>query len=190
MNETSNEDSLKELKKHLEPTHSEKTIKTDKKRSESHRKSESKKDHKDKIKKQKKKKKKSKKEHKKRSASISSRETKKKIKESKVWDSTNIPEFLKEKYAALESNPLVVIIANIPINVTIEELREYFNTLLVSLKQNSFATGTPIKSIEIGETKNFAIIELSSKDWKKICNSLDNLEYQGFKLMVILLFLN
>ena len=106
MNETSNEDSIKELKKHLEPPNSEKTIKTDKKRSESHRKSESKKDYKDKIKKQKKKKKKSKKEHKKRSASISSRETKKKIKESKVWDSINIPEFLKEKYERIARSAL------------------------------------------------------------------------------------
>lgn len=63
-------------------------------------------------------------------------ELKRKIKESKVWDSKNIPEMLKEKFAAIESSPLTLIIANIPINVTLEELREYFNTLLVSLKQN------------------------------------------------------
>ena len=59
-----------------------------------------------------------------------------KIKESKIWESQNIPEFLKEKYATIESSSLTLIIANIPINVTLEELREYFNTLLISLKQN------------------------------------------------------
>ncbi len=59
-----------------------------------------------------------------------------KIKESKVWESKNIPEFLKEKYATIESSSMTLIIANIPINVTLEEMREYFNTLLISLKQN------------------------------------------------------
>jgi len=63
-------------------------------------------------------------------------ELRKKIKESKVWESKNIPEFLKEKYASIESSSLTLIIANIPINVTLEEMREYFNTLLISLKQN------------------------------------------------------
>ena len=63
-------------------------------------------------------------------------EIRQKIKESKVWESKNIPEFLKEKYATIESSPMTLIIANIPINVTLEEMREYFNTLLISLKQN------------------------------------------------------
>ena len=63
-------------------------------------------------------------------------ELRKKIKESKVWESKNIPEHLKEKFASIESSPLTLIIANIPINVTLEEMREYFNTLLISLKPN------------------------------------------------------
>lgn len=118
-----------------------------------------------------------------RSSSIPSEDPKKKIKESKVWESKNIPEHLKEKCAILESNPNVIIVANIPINVTIEELREYFNTLLVSLKQNANG-GFPLKSLEIGETKNFAIIEFNGPEWRKMCTNLDGLEYQGFKLMV------
>ena len=139
----------------------------------------------------KKKKKNKKKNHKKdnptsssrRSSSIPSEDPKKKIKESKVWESKNIPEHLKEKCANLEFNTNVLIVANIPINVTIEELREYFNTLLVSLKQNPNG-GIPLKSLEIGETKNFAIMEFNGPEWRKMCINLDGLEYQGFKLMV------
>jgi hypothetical protein len=120
-----------------------------------------------------------------RSSSIPSDDPKKKIKESKVWESKTIPEYLKEKFASLESNPNVIIVANIPINVTIEELREYFNTLLISLKQNQNQNlGVPLKSLEIGETKNFAILEFNGPEWRKMCNTLEGLEYQGFKLMV------
>ena len=42
-----------------------------------------------------------------------------------------------------------------------------------------------MRSLEIGETKNFAIIEFNNKEWKRVCSSLENLEYQGFKLLVI-----
>jgi len=41
-----------------------------------------------------------------------------------------------------------------------------------------------IMSIEIGETKNFAILELISKELADFCLKLDNLEYQGYKLSI------
>ena len=60
----------------------------------------------------------------------------KKIKTSAVLDNKNIPEEYREKYHEIEKNPLKIIVANIPLGVTLDELRGYFNTLIASLKTN------------------------------------------------------
>jgi hypothetical protein len=42
----------------------------------------------------------------------------------------------------------------------------------------------PIKSIVIGETKNFAIVTLIDRDARNLFLKCDSLEYQGFRLLV------
>eukprot|EP01016_Furgasonia_blochmanni_P037006 TRINITY_DN4309_c0_g1_i2.p1 TRINITY_DN4309_c0_g1~~TRINITY_DN4309_c0_g1_i2.p1 ORF type:complete len:320 (-),score=46.40 TRINITY_DN4309_c0_g1_i2:33-992(-) len=109
--------------------------------------------------------------------------TKKKLKTSSIKENPNIPEDLKEKYSEIEQNPLKLIVANIPHGITKDELSSYFTTLLITLKP-SLRSITPIAAIEIGDTKNFAVFELVNKDVKQLCLSLENLEYQGYKLQV------
>jgi len=54
--------------------------------------------------------------------------------------------------------------------------------LLGSLKGH--LTSTPIIAIEVGDTKNFVILELSSKEIADFCFTLDDLEYQGYRLKI------
>ena len=87
----------------------------------------------EKLKRKKKKKKKKKKNDNKSGSSDYEEDPVKKIKTSKLLTDENIPEHLREFYAEIELNPLKLVIGNIPINITTEELRQYFHTLLVSL---------------------------------------------------------
>ena len=152
---------------------------------------------KDKDKRKEKKKKKSKKnkkhkKHKKDAGSDSEDDKKEKTAEgdaprkkikSGVYESKTIPEHLKDHFAEIEENPLKLIIGNIPMNMTRDELKQYFHTLLVSLNPQLRHT-PPIVSFEIGETKNYAVAELFNKDVVKLCLSMDVLELQGYKISI------
>jgi hypothetical protein len=49
---------------------------------------------------------------------------------------------------------------------------------------NYLATNPPIKYIEIGATKNFAILGFVNIDLKRLCKKMDNLEYRNHKLII------
>lgn len=48
----------------------------------------------------------------------------------------------------------------------------------------AFAVRPPVKSIEIGETKNFAIITLIDRKARNTFLKMDNFEFQGYQLTV------
>ena len=54
--------------------------------------------------------------------------------DSSVWKNPRIPTHLKKKYVDIEVNPLMLIVGNTPPTTHKEELKEYFQTLLVSLR--------------------------------------------------------
>jgi len=94
-----------------------------------------------------------------------------------------LPEHLRKKYARIESNPLVLICANISPHVTIEELQEYFNTLIRTLNPN-INTLCPVKNVEISHNKMFAILEFLNKDCKKVLKQYKELEFQNYKMVI------
>jgi len=104
----------------------------------------------------------------------------KKVKSS-VLDNKNIPEGLRQKCYETEKNPLAVAIGNIPLGASKTELLTFFTTLLTSLRPDFV---NPIRDIEIGSTKNFAIMELDTKDIRDYTLSLENLELKGYKLQI------
>jgi len=61
-------------------------------------------------------------------------ELEKRIKKSKCLINKNIPAHLRRTFAEIETNPLKVLITNIPTNVTVEEMRAYFSTFILTLK--------------------------------------------------------
>ncbi len=115
---------------------------------------------------------------------------------SSVLDNKNIPEGLRQKCFETEKNPLAVAIGNIPLGASKTELLTFFTTLLTSLrpdfgKHSHFSIihyivkVNPIRDIEIGATKNYAIMELDNKDIRDYTLNLENLELKGYKLQVI-----
>lgn len=51
-----------------------------------------------------------------------------------MWSNPRIPTHLKKKYVDIEVNPMMLIVGNIPPVCSKEELKDYFQTLLVSLR--------------------------------------------------------
>jgi splicing factor U2AF subunit len=103
----------------------------------------------------------------------------------KIDSSENIPQSLKRKYKAVELDPLALILTSLPLEVTSEELFEFFNVLLTSLDPSYDERGErPVDSCEIGETKRFALIFLIDKEsvWKLV--KMDSVIYQGSKIKI------
>lgn len=53
---------------------------------------------------------------------------------SKIWENPIIPQKLKQKYVDLELDKVTLCIANVPSNAQENEMREYFQTILITLK--------------------------------------------------------
>ncbi len=88
-----------------------------------------------------------------------------KIKDSKILDDPNLPHEIKQKYAFLENNPLVMIVSSLPKTIILKGLEEYFNTLISSLNPK-FSLHKPVKSIEFGVLRSWVILELINKEAK------------------------
>ncbi|CAK90407.1 unnamed protein product (macronuclear) [Paramecium tetraurelia] len=98
-----------------------------------------------------------------------------KVKMSKILQDPDLPQHIKEKYAIYENNPYMMIVSNVPLNVQLKELEEYFNTLITSLDPK--ITERPIKAIEYGATKSWVVLECSSKEAKRALVTQDQVQF-------------
>lgn len=68
----------------------------------------------------------------------------------------------KTRYAIAENHPLKLICSNLPFTITIEEIFQYFNTVIAA-SNPELAMPLPIRDVEFDKAKTFAIITLSSR---------------------------
>jgi len=68
-----------------------------------------------------------------------------------------------------------------------DELREFFSTYYATLekKQN---TKNPIRDVEVFENGAYMTVEFANQDISRTCLSLDNTDWQGYKIKVFLYF--
>lgn len=76
----------------------------------------------------------------------------------------------KQKYSIAENHPLKIICTNLPFKITIEELFQYFNTVIAA-SNPELAMPLPIKDVEFDKTKTFAILTMSSRRVKDFFRS-------------------
>lgn len=62
-------------------------------------------------------------------------------------------------------------------------MREYFHTLIVTLDPELF-NPPPVKNVDIGITKSFAVITFSTRGAKDILKGTKELVYKGFRLQL------
>ncbi len=109
----------------------------------------------------------------------------KRIKKSKCLTNKNIPQHLRRVFAEIETNPLKLLVTNIPPNVILEEMRSYFFTLISQTKPEWKLKGRhPLKSVYLGERKKFLVIELDKKDAYRLCEKFQGLPYKNYNLMI------
>jgi len=102
-----------------------------------------------------------------------------------IDSSESIPQTLKRKYKTIELDPQALILTNLPLGVTSEELFQFFNVLLTSLEPRYDEQGIrPVESCDIGETKRFAVIYLIDQEstWKLV--KMDSVIFQSAKIRI------
>jgi splicing factor U2AF subunit len=72
----------------------------------------------------------------------------------------------------MENNPYLMIISNVPNNINMKGLEEYFNTLIVSLNPK-ITDKKPVKSLEFGVLKSWIILEARTKEAKQTLSPLE-----------------
>jgi splicing factor U2AF subunit len=105
--------------------------------------------------------------------------------ETRIDEAEGIPQVLKRKYKKIELDPLCIILTYLPIHITAEELRVFFNTLLSSLVPRYDEDDVlPVADCEIGETKRFAVLWLVDLEavWKVI--SMDTVILKDTKVKI------
>lgn len=105
--------------------------------------------------------------------------------EDKIDESENIPQVLKRKYKKIETNTKCLILTYLPLKITCEEIREFFNTLLTSLDSKYDEEDIrPVIECEMGETKRFAILELIDLEsvWKLL--KIESVLYKDAKIRI------
>ena len=68
----------------------------------------------------------------------------------------------KTAYSIAENHPLKIICTNLPFTITLEELFQYFNTVIAA-SNPELALPLPISNVEFDKTKTFAILTMSSR---------------------------
>ena len=68
----------------------------------------------------------------------------------------------KDNYANAEVHPLKIICMNLPFKITLEEIFQYFNTVIAA-SNPELAMPLPIKDVLIDKAKTFAILTMSSR---------------------------
>lgn len=97
----------------------------------------------------------------------------------------NIPQNMKEKFQKIETNLLALCITNQPLNITHHEIKEYFNTFTKALVPEYESKGIePVKDVEKGSKKNYAVLYLHDKQVVETLLALENMEFQNFKLKI------
>lgn len=82
----------------------------------------------------------------------------------------------KEKYSIAENHPLKIICMNLPFKITIEEVFQYFNTVIAA-SNPELAMPLPIKEVEFDKAKTFAILTMSSRKVKDFFRSHSEFQY-------------
>lgn len=70
----------------------------------------------------------------------------------------------------------MVCIGNVPLSTQESEFKEFIETVMITLRP-ALAIKPPVKEIEIGETKNFAIVTLIDRECRNLCLKLDSSEF-------------
>lgn len=86
----------------------------------------------------------------------------------KIEEDPNIPTYLKEKYIEIEINPMKLVLYELPLGTSQDEIDLYFNTLLSDLDKRLLNNVNPIKKSEIGETGKFSIIEFTDNTFLEL----------------------
>lgn len=102
-----------------------------------------------------------------------------------IEEDKHIPAQLKDFFTKVELDPLALCIANLPLNIIVDELRLYFNTLLRDMFPEYADQGKdPVKRVKLADTKKYCILYMQDKDIAEELVNLGNLDYQNTKLKV------
>lgn len=105
--------------------------------------------------------------------------------EDKIDECPNIPQVLKRKYKKIETNIKCLILTNLPLKITAEELMSYFNALLTSIDQKyEIENIKTVIDYGIGETKRFAFIELVDLHCVWNLLKVGNFPYNGSNMKI------
>lgn len=77
-----------------------------------------------------------------------------------------------------------MICSNLPFTITIEEIFQYFNTLIASLNPE-LSIPLPIRDVEFDKAKTFAILTLSSRRVKDFFRTHPDLNYKDNNLKIV-----
>lgn len=90
----------------------------------------------------------------------------------------------KNRYSIAENHPLKLICNNLPFTITIEEVFQYFNTVIAA-SNPELAIPLPIRDVEFDKAKTFAILTLSSRRVKDFFRTHPEFNYKDttFKIL-------
>lgn len=92
-----------------------------------------------------------------------------------------IPQQLKRQFKNWETDPLVLILEDLPVGVSSIEFAEFFNELLKSLNEKDSKT-EPVSWFQIGITQQFAILELRDSESVNKLLQMSPIIYKAYKL--------
>lgn len=105
-----------------------------------------------------------------------------------IQEDTHIPDQLKDKFIAIEINPLCLCIANPPYNSVSQGLQHYFNTFLKDLfPEYAQNRKDPVRRIELADTKKYCVLYMQDDDIAEELLDMGPLEYQTSNLKVVCL---
>lgn len=94
---------------------------------------------------------------------------------SEIYNVNELTQKKKEKYSIAENHPLKIICTNLPFKIAIEELFQYFNTVIAT-SNPELATPPPVKTVEFDKTEH-AILTMSSRRVKDFFRSHPEFHY-------------
>jgi len=82
----------------------------------------------------------------------------------------------KTRYSFAENHPLKIICSNLPFKITLEEIFQYFNTVIAASNPD-LAMPLPIKDVEFDRAKTFAVLTMSSRRVKDFFRNHSEFNY-------------
>ncbi len=98
-----------------------------------------------------------------------------------------MPQSYKQKYSIAEFDPYCLIVTNLPLNCTAEELHIYLDTLVYTVKPE-YGKTPPIKNVDMSHNNNFCITTCANKEIKSFFKINNDLKYKESSLKVNALF--